>query len=223
MKGYEIDLDLDEGTTGSSSKPRGEIKDENDLIEYAQCVAGSVGGMCTELFLSPNLLFDAASKSTEKEKAQNKERSERIVQAAREMGIALQLTNIARDILTDSTTLGRCYIPTSFFSAVSPSGPPLELKTALTSRSLECSSSTEGHFRALALNLLDLSDAYYNSSVAYISQLPRAARGPVRAACEVYREYGRVIRERGGYPERRVRIGKWRRMWVGLMALLVQT
>ena len=66
-----------------------------DLEAYCQGVAGSVGEMCCAVFGVP---------------AQLSERKPAAVTCARTLGVAMQLTNILRDVGEDAR-LGRCYLP----------------------------------------------------------------------------------------------------------------
>ena len=66
-----------------------------DLESYCQGVAGSVGAMCCAVF------GVAAGLSQRKSEA---------VTCARTLGVAMQLTNILRDVGEDAR-LGRCYLP----------------------------------------------------------------------------------------------------------------
>ena len=66
----------------------------SDLERYCQGVASSVGEMCTYVFGVPG---DAATHA-------------RALRHARTLGVAMQLTNILRDIGEDARN-GRCYLP----------------------------------------------------------------------------------------------------------------
>jgi 15-cis-phytoene synthase/lycopene beta-cyclase len=211
VRGYEQDLVFKE------------IRNVEDLIDYSECVAGSVGAMCTHLLLNRTRDTDL-----DESKKQN------IVLKAREMGLvsktsnnfysshlpsfvqSLQLTNIARDILTDSVTLKRCYIPTSFFAKST-----IHVKEALLQGAKGADTVDESIIRVYAMSILDLADDYYSRSVGAISELPASCRGGVRAACDVYREIASALRNTPGY-RRRVYISKWRRIWIGLRSLYRQ-
>jgi phytoene/squalene synthetase len=69
IDGFKLDMDMD----------RREVKigTTDDLIHYSCCVAASVGVMCCRIFNIPSHRTD-------------------VYERARDMGIALQLTNIAR-------------------------------------------------------------------------------------------------------------------------------
>ena len=74
------------------------IKEETDLICYSYQVAGTVGVM----------MCDALQCHNEKAKL-----------FAIDLGIAMQLTNIARDVLEDAK-MGRRYLPGSWVNQASP-------------------------------------------------------------------------------------------------------
>ena len=63
----------------------------DELVRYCRCVAGSVGRLCLAIF------SDGAA-------------SDEVYRLADDLGVAMQLTNILRDIVEDRE-LGRTYIP----------------------------------------------------------------------------------------------------------------
>ena len=65
-----------------------------ELVTYCQGVTGSVGEMCTYVFGVPD----------------GDESKVRAIRSARTLGVAMQLTNILRDVGEDSRR-GRCYLP----------------------------------------------------------------------------------------------------------------
>ena len=69
------------------------IETLDDLIDYSNLVGGSVGAMMLP-FLADT------------------DRHDNLEPAARELGIAMQLTNIVRDVGEDLTELDRVYLPT---------------------------------------------------------------------------------------------------------------
>jgi phytoene synthase len=72
-----------------------EYRDWPQLEQYCQGVAGSVGEMCNAVF---GVAGDARPGNAT------------VVSAARTPGVAMQLTNILRDVGEDARR-GRCYIP----------------------------------------------------------------------------------------------------------------
>ncbi|XP_025407691.1 bifunctional lycopene cyclase/phytoene synthase-like isoform X2 [Sipha flava] len=80
------------------------IRNEKDLMEYCNYVAGSSGAISifTFMYRSDNGMNDIV------------EKYDNIVEKSQQLARDLQLVNIARDIIYDSVTVGRTYIPTSF-------------------------------------------------------------------------------------------------------------
>ncbi len=103
---------------------------------------------------------------------------------AADLGIAMQLTNIARDVLDDASA-GRIYLPSRW----------------LEEAGLPADQITHPHHRpALAgvvARVLKLADRYYASGAEGIRRLdPRSALA-VSTARSVYRDIGRLITARG--------------------------
>lgn len=130
LRGYERDLDLDLG--GSSAR----LRSMDDLVEYAQCVAGSVGEMCVRVVLGRcapgeweglpssgewglkrSIRYDAKRgfEGCAPDLAQRPGDAallpRYLIYHARRMGVALQLVNVARDVIDDAVRLRRCYLP----------------------------------------------------------------------------------------------------------------
>ena len=72
-----------------------------DLEQYCQGVAGSVGEMCCSVF---GLAADVGG------------RASTAVRCARTLGVAMQLTNVLRDVGEDAAR-GRCYLPAAELAA----------------------------------------------------------------------------------------------------------
>jgi phytoene synthase len=131
----------------------------DDLLLYAWRVAGVIGLMMTHVF---GVTDDAA-----------------LVPAAH-LGIAMQLTNICRDVAED-WTLGRLYLPT-------------ELLARHTSRRLVFGETLPRYAIAQTRrDLLSLAERYYRSADHGVAALPYRAAIAVRAARAVYAQIGREI------------------------------
>ncbi len=131
---------------------------EKDLIHYCYQVAGTVGILMCNIMKIDN---------------------QRALQHAVHLGIALQLTNIARDVGEDAT-IDRCYIPSDWTGHIA-AGEIAQLKTpikALTNASKR---------------LLTLADHYYKSGLLGIKYLPPRAGFVIQLAAHVYREIGRDL------------------------------
>ncbi len=133
------------------------IGTERELTEYAFGVAGTVGIMMCRILGAPP---EAA-------------------QAATDLGIAMQLTNIARDVAED---LGRdrIYLPAAWVA-------PKAVEAAIVSggRSAELERATS--------RLLELAERYYRSGHSGMQYLPWRARVSILAAAACYREIGIVV------------------------------
>lgn len=136
-----------------------------DLEAYAARVAGSVGVMMAALMgaRTPDLLARAG-----------------------DLGVAMQYTNIARDVGEDAR-MGRLYLPRQW----------LREEGVSVGEFLSAPRPLEG-VRAVTLRLLDEADALYKRADAGIGGLPAACRPAIRAARAVYSEIGVRVRAAGG-------------------------
>ncbi|KQP85597.1 phytoene synthase [Methylobacterium sp. Leaf113] len=135
----------------------------SDLTAYAARVAGSVGAMMTVLMG----VRDAV-----------------VLARACDLGVAMQFTNIARDIGEDARA-GRLYLPLSWMREVGLD-PDAFLADPVASPALQ----------ALVARLLAVADALYARAEAGIPGLPLGCRPAIRAARLIYAEIGRDL-ERG--------------------------
>lgn len=133
------------------------IKSDDDLLVYANNVASSVADLCVQLVW-------AHTSSPEPSPAEKKE----VLAAAREMGQALQLVNIARDVPAD-LKIGRVYLPARTLE------DPVPTLTA--------------ERRELLRRARDMA----GRSKEAIEKLPKEARGGIRAACLVYMTIGDAV------------------------------
>nr|KAJ3419039.1 hypothetical protein HK105_007475 [Polyrhizophydium stewartii] len=178
---------------------------EDDIVSYAEKVAGSVGEACTCLMLNSS----GSGVSKDKELAA-------VVTNARDMGVALQLVNMARDVATDAQTLGRIYAPTAWLdewtriaSTLLPPGttkPPASaagLADALISDTWGTQTGLVEHnthaMRFLAGRFIEL--AYNSGRVASaragIKLLPADCRPAIDAALRIYLGIADIVR---GWP-----------------------
>ncbi|MEN0088460.1 MAG: phytoene/squalene synthase family protein [Pseudomonadota bacterium] len=135
----------------------------SDTEEYCYHVAGVVGVMMAQVMGV---------------------RSEATLDRASDLGIAFQLTNIARDVIDDAHA-GRVYLPLDW----------------LKEEGLESIDPDDPEHRRrlyrLALRLLDRADPHYESAHAGIAALPWRSAWAIAAAGRVYRDIGRKLREEG--------------------------
>ena len=139
------------------------IADEEALIQYAYKVAGTVG------LLMCNILNNEDPRA----KAH-----------AVDLGIAMQLTNIARDVVEDAK-MGRRYLPGDWVDHLTP-----EQIVAAAAQP----QGHEGTLITLAVErLLDLAETYYASGRAGLAYLPLRAHFSIGVAAKVYRQIGRQL------------------------------
>lgn len=142
------------------------FKTEEELITYCTRVAGSVGDiLCPLLGVSEKNIRKASH-------------------AAIHLGIAMQLTNIARDIQEDAF-LNRIYIPSDWNSS------PLDIEM-LKNRPLK----NEKEVLLSCKRLLDLADAFYDSAWGGYPFLGFSSRVCVMVAAHLYKSIGQKIRNK---------------------------
>jgi 15-cis-phytoene synthase len=151
-------------------------RDERDLIAYCYHVAGAVGCMMAVVMgVHPD--------------------DEQTLAGASALGIAFQLSNIARDICEDEEA-GRCYIP----------------ETWLREHDIDLTGGFAGQkdkLAAISARLLELADRHERDARSSIPALPFRARWAVLAAAGIYGEIGRRVAALGPAAwERRVSIGR---------------
>ena len=136
---------------------------------------------------------------------------------AAQLGMAMQLTNICRDVAEDYT-LGRLYLPGDLLRAVGADVP----------RALRGELPSQGALReAMPLvmkQLLLLADRYYESAERGIAALPFRGGLAARAALHLYRAIGFVIASRGYDPGRgRAVVSNGRKLLIVLKVLALHT
>jgi 15-cis-phytoene synthase len=137
---------------------RRQIERFADLREYCYCVAGTVG-------LAMAHLLGA--------------RTPQALRAAEELGVAMQLTNVLRDVGGD-LRLGRMYLPADELRAAGLSREHLW-------RLVERGARPDDAVRALLREQVDRAYAYYQRGMAGIWLLPEDARLPILIAARLYR------------------------------------
>jgi 15-cis-phytoene synthase len=156
-----LPLDLIEGMAMDVRQETYQTLD--DTLRYSYHVAGCVGVMMT-------MIMGARDRAT--------------LDRACDLGIAFQLTNIARDVATDAS-VGRVYLPGNWLDelGVPPDGVGDPANRAAV--------------HEVTLRLLDEADRYYASAYHGLSHLPVRSALAIAAARRVYSDIGNVVRERG--------------------------
>ena len=162
------------------------IQDRNELIQYAYKVAGVVGQMMCPLL--------RAKQGAE--------------QFAIDLGIAMQLTNIARDLVTDAT-LNRIYIPAEWLPNFSPK------------KILRFKGEDKPPVQAAIKELLDTSELYYQSAFQGLAYLPKKNAYAIKVAGNIYREIGVKIRKNSfDYWLTRVHTTRFEKMKITLISII---
>jgi len=153
-----------------------------DTLLYCYHVAGVVGVMMTYVMG----VSDAS-----------------VLRRAADLGIAFQLTNIARDVMDDASA-GRCYLPQELLR--NNGVPPEQIANP--------------EYRAsvvkVAKELLRVADRYYASAAEGVRALPLRAAWAICTARGVYRDIGEIVLAQGESAwQRRAVVSKSRKMfWV---------
>jgi phytoene synthase len=138
---------------------------EADLVTYCYHVAGAVGCM---MAVAMGVPAD----------------DEETLQRASDLGIAFQLSNIARDIREDQVA-GRCYLPSEWLAEYSlDAADPLRPE------------GREGLVQ-LVRRLVDLADSYERSAITGVPKLSFRSRWAILAAAGIYGGIGRKVAELG--------------------------
>lgn len=120
-------------------------------------------------------------------------RDEAALKNACDMGSAMQMTNISRDVREDSQ-MGRLYLPKEWLSPKDGKGVGL---VAAVSR------------------LLTEADTHYRSGLQGLGALGFRTSLAISAAASVYSEIGKLVRSRGaGAWDKRAVVPLWRKLWV---------
>ncbi len=140
-------------------------QDEEDLIRYCYYVAGAVGCMMAIVMGVPP-------------------QDEETLLRASDLGIAFQLSNIARDVRDDQEA-GRCYLP----------------KEWMHSHGVDFSNPLRPDRRdalvALVERICHLAEKYEASARPAIARLPFRSRWAIEAAAAIYGRIGRSVADRG--------------------------
>ncbi len=141
-----------------------------DTLGYCYHVAGVVGLMMAQVM---------------------GESDEQALYRACDLGMGLQLTNIARDIIEDAS-VGRCYLPREWlqeYSIPEQHLAQIQYRDALAE---------------LARRLVGLAEPFYRSAEAGLTLLPWRSAWAVATASGVYRKIGVRVKQRGSRAWTRV-------------------
>lgn len=135
------------------------IKSTKEIIKYSYYVAGTVGAMMSYIF------------QTSKPQA---------IKHAINLGIAMQLTNISRDVLKDAY-LNRIYLPKNM------------LNEEITAKDIIKKKFNKKHLFLVIKKIIFLSEKYYDNGNIGIKYLPKKVKFPIFLASSLYRGIGKKI------------------------------
>ena len=182
----DILKDLKDGLISDQQKVR--INNEKDLIDYSYKVAGTVGLMMLPII---------NTKDTQARKH------------AIDLGIAMQLTNIARDVYEDAK-MNRLYLPKEWLGQISVND--------LMDNDLD---DQKKRLIELAIkNLIELSDKFYSNGFSGMKFIPLRTRLAIFFAAKIYKGIGEKIKNDGyTYKFERVYLNKLEKLWVTITSI----
>lgn len=162
---------------------------EADMMRYCYHVAGAVGVMMA-------VVMDVDPKDQD------------TLDRANDLGLAFQLSNIARDIVEDDAA-GRCYLPVMW----------------LVEQDIEPGQHTKPHHREelaeMAARLVALVEKHEAAARVGAERLPFRSRWAVLSAARIYGAIGRKVRTRGTEAwNSRTFVPRWEKAFYGARAFL---
>ena len=178
--------DLIDGLISDQQNVR--VTDEKELIDYSYKVAGTVGLMMLPII---------NTKDAEARKH------------AIDLGIAMQLTNIARDVYEDAK-MNRLYLPKEWLGQVSINDLIDNKLDDQKKKLIELSIK----------NLIELSDKFYANGFSGMKFIPLRTRLAIFFAAKIYKGIGEKIKS-GGYVYKleRVYLNKLEKLWITIISI----
>ena len=169
------------------------IQNKEELIKYSYHVAGTVGLMMSKIVGVKN---------------------EKAAQSAIDLGIGMQLTNIARDVYEDSK-MKRIYLPANWI-------PNISLDNLSDSGEL---SSQKNEIISNAIHkVINLSEKFYQNGFAGLKYIPFSARLGIFIAANVYRGIGTKIQsKKKKYIIERVYLNTFEKVIITIKSILLFT
>ena len=181
-------IDLIEGLILDQKQIR--IQNKEELIKYSYHVAGTVGLMMSKIIGAKH---------------------EKAAQSAIDLGIAMQLTNIARDVYEDSK-MKRIYIPASWI-------PNISLKNLNNFNDI--SLEKDERISNAIHRLISLSDKFYENGFAGLKYIPLSTRLGIYIAANVYRGIGTKIKtNKKKYLRERVYLNSLEKILITMKSVL---
>jgi phytoene synthase len=176
-------IDLLDGVEMDVAEVRFESFEE--LVAYSRAVAGSIGRLCVGIFGPAEM--------------------ERALALADDLGVAMQLTNVLRDVREDHAR-GRMYLPAE------------DLRRFGCAESLEA--STPDASAALIRFEAGRAREWFARGLGLLPLLDARSRACVRAMTGIYRRIlGQIERDPRQIMSRRVSLPPWEKAWVAARSL----
>lgn len=148
-----------------------------DLVEYGRLVAGSVGIMMVPILVHE----DSDWKRPD------------FLKACEDLGVAMQITNILRDVGEDLRTRDRLYLPLNLLKKYGVSLQ--ELKVLVDKpKTINITADIPDGFVKLWEELAELADEYYSSYEDWLDFFHPTSRLPLVAAAKIYRGIADAVR-----------------------------
>ena len=184
-----IFIDLIEGLILDQQKIR--IQNKEELIKYSYHVAGTVGLMMSKIIGVKNA---QAAKS------------------AIDLGIGMQLTNIARDVYEDSK-MKRIYLPANWI-------PNISLKNL--NKPDEFSEENDEKISEAIHMVINLSEKFYINGFAGLKYIPFSSRLGIFIAANVYKGIGTKIKSnKKKYSRERIYLNSFEKFIITIKSLIL--
>lgn len=169
------------------------VSTSDELTRYSYHVAGTVGLlMCSVLDCHDTRAYAFAV----------------------DLGVAMQLTNIARDVLDDAR-MGRRYLPAEWVNGLTP-----EQIIAASEGTTQSDIENRIIISRAVKRCLDLADKYYHSGEMGMPYLPIRAHLAIAVAGRVYRQIGVQLRKVSyGWHKGRQVTSSITKIWISLLTI----
>lgn len=148
------------------------VVDMADLVAYSSNVAGSVGEMLLPLLVDKDTPI-----------------SETLRQAAIDLGIGMQLTNILRDVGEDYRDRQRIYLPQTLLDAYNVD------EAMIKQLSYHDEEEIPQNFIDLWEHIYQIGDHYYDSIKPVIKDFSQVAQLPILSSAYIYHGIGNAVRK----------------------------
>ncbi len=182
-----IFIDLIEGLIIDQRNTK--IQNKDQLVKYSYHVAGTVGLMMSKII---GVKDEMAARS------------------AIDLGIGMQLTNIARDVHEDAK-IKRIYLPADWIPDISLNDLYMADKKTLE-QDIKISNAIH--------EIINLSEKFYNNGFAGLKYIPLSTRLAIFIAANVYRGIGIKIKKKKKYIRKRVYLTLFEKIMITINSIL---